>query len=65
MNLETKEWEDVGSLTSGRIGHYSWISQGKIMIAGGSSTKGGLPQDSIEIFDPESKTWSVSGKYFF
>lgn len=64
MNLETDKWESAGVLSSSRSGHYYWISGGKIWIAGGSATLGGDPLSSIEIYDPASNSWEVSGKFF-
>lgn len=61
----TGTWSLVGSFTTARNRHLAWripsgVNAGKVALIGGStSTFGGSPTTSIQIYDPATQTWSA------
>ena len=54
------EFEETGSMTTGRTSHTeTLLPNGKVLAAGGSGAGGATA--STELYDPASGTWSVTG----
>jgi uncharacterized protein (TIGR03437 family) len=59
----TGKWSETGSLNKPRAGHKATLlADGKVLITGGEHdlARGGL-NNSAELYDPISGTWSVTG----
>ncbi len=60
----TNTWSTVGSLAEARAHHSATLlSNGKVLVAGGSSNNANLPVNSAELFDPATNTWSGTGSF--
>ena len=54
-NIERKEWEEVGKLTTGRADGQMVVLDGRVIFLGGEHLDVEL---SVEEFDVESKIWA-------
>ncbi|HVG58422.1 MAG TPA: kelch repeat-containing protein, partial [Hyalangium sp.] len=55
-------WSSTNSLATARSGHSgTLLPSGKMLIAGGSTSSGGSPLTSAEVYDPETGTWTSVG----
>src|SRR5436190_17672226 len=55
-------WTTTGSLATGRdIPTATLLPNGRVLVAGGSSTAGGSPLSSSELYDPGSGSWTATG----
>lgn len=56
----TSQWLQMPPLITGRFGHVCWASGSRIFVMGGVAKAGSRPDDSVEVFSLETKTWSKS-----
>lgn len=56
----TNAWTASGTLSEGRLGHTATrLSDGKVIVIGGTMNGGSAATASTEIFDPKTNTWSA------
>ena len=58
-------WSNIGSLKNARYGHTATLlPNGKVLVAGGATTSGSylpITLASAELYDPETRTWTLTG----
>lgn len=60
-NVETRTWTQLRSLPEPRVGHGATTINGKIYVAGGSTTLengNSVPHNSLFVYDPGTNTWT-------
>lgn len=59
----TKTFEATGSMQHARYFGFAFpLPNGRVWVAGGNDPADNLPRDSVEIYDPQSKTFADHGK---
>jgi len=58
----TGSWSNTGSMSTARYSHTATLlTNGKVLVAGGSGNFAGGPGSSAELYDPGTGTWSTTG----
>ena len=52
-------WSGAGEMSTSRVGYTATVlSDGRVLVAGGASVPGGVPDRATEIYDPSTGSWS-------
>ncbi len=52
-------WSGAGEMLTSRVGYTATVlSDGRVLVAGGASVPGGVPDRATEIYDPSTGSWS-------
>ncbi|WP_141332805.1 kelch motif-containing protein [Myxococcus sp. AB025B] len=64
---ETGTWTAAGNMRRGRINHsLTLLSSGKVLVVGGlTQTSGNVPTREVDIYDPQTNTWTAGPSMTF